>query len=390
MNCRFHLTMGMIVPHNLLKTSIVTLKQEIEQSKTSIKEVFDGDLAAHLKELRNKLDEMDGDIKEIHTAITSCEANQKSTKKLIQNLDSTFKELEIKYGEALKDCLEKASGVDSKLKDLESVQRQLLPLTEEQKIRSMLIDVDKAVDTATTVLQERNKLLDELMKNKPDLNKEELQEHLIPLREEAGEKKDKLFTLRHQLESQREKEAAQGPLLNELEVRRKDYEIWSKINSKLGSADGAKFREIIQGLMFRNLIHFANLQLKDLSGRYRLVQNSKEAMDIDVIDSYLANSVRSTATLSGGETFLVSLALALSLSKMASKKITIKSLFMDEGFGTLDDETLAIALGALDSLQAKGSSIGVISHVKELKDAIPAQIQVSKKGGGLSSVRIVG
>ncbi len=136
-----------------------------------------------------------------------------------------------------------------------------------------------------------------------------------------------------------------------------------------------------QGLTLDHLIHLANMQLVHLHSRYQLDRKKGEALEIEVIDTWQADAVRDTKTLSGGESFLVSLALALALSDLVSHKTKIDSLFLDEGFGTLDRETLDIALDALDNLNATGKMIGVISHVEALKERIPVQIEIKKMSG---------
>ena len=132
------------------------------------------------------------------------------------------------------------------------------------------------------------------------------------------------------------------------------------------------------------MVSHANAQLIKLTDRYLLVRDREQPLDLNVIDNYQAGEVRSTKNLSGGETFIVSLALALGLSKMASKKVRVDSLFLDEGFGTLDEDTLEIALETLASLRQDGKLIGVISHVVALKDRIATKILVEKVSGGRS------
>ncbi|SUB72986.1 Nuclease sbcCD subunit C [Pluralibacter gergoviae] len=125
----------------------------------------------------------------------------------------------------------------------------------------------------------------------------------------------------------------------------------------------------------------ANEQLSRLHGRYLLQRKASEALELEVVDTWQADAVRDTRTLSGGESFLVSLALALALSDLVSHRTRIDSLFLDEGFGTLDSETLDTALDALDALNASGKIIGVISHVEAMKERIPVQIRVRKING---------
>jgi exonuclease SbcC len=158
-------------------------------------------------------------------------------------------------------------------------------------------------------------------------------------------------------------------------------EDWGYLNALIGSKEGDKFRKFAQGLTLDNLVWLANNQLNRLHGRYLLQRKDSEALELQVVDIWQADAVRDTRTLSGGESFLVSLALALALSDLVSHKTRIDSLFLDEGFGTLDAETLDTALDALDTLNASGKTIGVISHVEAMKERIPVQIKVKKING---------
>ena len=128
-------------------------------------------------------------------------------------------------------------------------------------------------------------------------------------------------------------------------------------------------------------MHLANRQLQRLHGRYQLARRSDGELELEVVDTWQGDTARDCKTLSGGESFLVSLALALALSDLVSHKTSIDSLCLDEGFGTLDGETLEVALDALDSLNATGKTIGVISHVEALKERIPVQLKVHKGVG---------
>nr|WP_240910225.1 SbcC/MukB-like Walker B domain-containing protein [Desulfopila sp. IMCC35008] len=121
-----------------------------------------------------------------------------------------------------------------------------------------------------------------------------------------------------------------------------------------------------------------------MSDRYILLRDPDEPLELKIIDTYQAGEIRSIKNLSGGESFLVSLALALGLSNMASRNVQVDSLFLDEGFGTLDDESLQTALDILSSLHREGKLIGIISHVPSLRERIPAQIKVIKGVGGRS------
>ncbi|GAB3476565.1 SbcC/MukB-like Walker B domain-containing protein [Marinomonas epiphytica] len=153
-----------------------------------------------------------------------------------------------------------------------------------------------------------------------------------------------------------------------------------QLNYVIGSADGAKFRRFAQGLTLDHLIHLANQRLVLLHKRYQL-QRKGEGLALLVVDTWQGDVVRDTRTLSGGESFLVSLSLALALSDLVSHKTSIDSLFLDEGFGTLDPQTLETALDALDNLHASGKTIGIISHIEALKERIPVQIRLEKQSG---------
>lgn len=173
----------------------------------------------------------------------------------------------------------------------------------------------------------------------------------------------------------------QKSLIEEIEQNREALSDLAHLNGLIGSADGAKFRKFAQGLTLAHLVYLANQQLDRLHGRYQLQCQESDTLSLEVLDTWQGDAVRDTKTLSGGESFLVSLALALALSDLVSAKTSIDSLFLDEGFGTLDTETLEIALNALDSLNASGKMIGVISHVETLKERISVQIKVKKHSG---------
>ncbi|REG79423.1 AAA family ATPase [Marinomonas pollencensis] len=163
--------------------------------------------------------------------------------------------------------------------------------------------------------------------------------------------------------------------------RREAMKHLERLNYLIGSADGAKFRRFAQGLTLDHLVYLSNQHLLVLHKRYQLQRKQDEALALSVVDTWQANASRDTKTLSGGESFLVSLALALALSDLVSHKTSIDSLFLDEGFGTLDNETLESALDALDNLQSSGKTIGIISHIQALKERIPVQIRLTKQGG---------
>ncbi|RRW40946.1 SbcC/MukB-like Walker B domain-containing protein [Stutzerimonas stutzeri] len=178
-------------------------------------------------------------------------------------------------------------------------------------------------------------------------------------------------------------------LLAQIDAARAEMQRWGRIAALIGSSDGGAFRKIAQAYNLDLLVQHANVQLRQLARRYRLKRGGSP-LGLLVMDTEMGDELRSVHSLSGGETFLVSLALALGLASMASSKLRIESLFIDEGFGSLDPESLQIAMDALDSLQAQGRKVAVISHVAEMHERIPVQIQVQRQGNGQSGLKIVG
>lgn len=175
----------------------------------------------------------------------------------------------------------------------------------------------------------------------------------------------------------------------ELPVKESLSENWQKLNELFGSATGSKFKEIAQGYTLDVLLTYANKHLQELSKRYELRRIS-DTLGLQVIDLDMLGEIRSVHTLSGGESFLVSLALALGLSSLSSNRMKVESLFIDEGFGSLDADTLRVAMDALERLQTLGRKIGVISHVSEMNEHIATQIRVEKAVNGKSRIIIVG
>ncbi len=173
-------------------------------------------------------------------------------------------------------------------------------------------------------------------------------------------------------------------LKKQLEAQQKELHKWTLLNNLIGSATGDKFRKYAQGLTLTYLVALANKHLESLNPRYILQKHALNELGLCIKDSFQNDAQRSTATLSGGESFLLSLALALALSDMAGNRTKIESLFIDEGFGTLDPTALDAAISTLEQLQTTGKTIGIISHVPELKERVATQIFIKKKGGGRS------
>lgn len=163
---------------------------------------------------------------------------------------------------------------------------------------------------------------------------------------------------------------------------------WDELNRFFGSKDGYKFNNIAQGYTLDYLLLHANQYLNLLAPRYQLIRTPDKLL-LEVMDRDMLGERRTINSLSGGETFLVSLALSLALSSISSMSISIDSLFIDEGFGALDEDTLNTAMGAFEVLQASGRKVGIISHVKEVMQRVAVRIEVDKQGNGESLLRII-
>ncbi len=269
---------------------------------------------------------------------------------------------------------------NSRFKDQADFEAALLPV-DERKALEILNQAIVDRETRTTALLESLKKDLEILENQKKTDQsagqiaqalEETDQALMDIGSRKGE-------IRQTLTQESEKRLQQKALFQKIDRQKEIYDDWARLSDLIGSRDGAKFRRFAQGLTLEHLLVLANRRLSLLFGRYILVRKPGEDLGLEVKDTWQADTVRDTRTLSGGESFLVSLALALGLSDLVSSKTRIDSLFLDEGFGTLDPETLETALDALDHLNSGGRMIGVISHVEAMKERIATRIEVKQK-----------
>jgi len=215
---------------------------------------------------------------------------------------------------------------------------------------------------------------------------EELNKQLKEMEKQLVALQEKTITSKELLKTNSTNKANIKAQLTAIESQKKIVGRWNRLHMLIGSADGKKFRNFAQGLTFEMMVFHANKHLQKMNDRYILIRDHDHPLDLNVMDIYQADEIRSTKNLSGGESFLVSLALALGLSKMASQNIRVDSLFLDEGFGTLDEEALESALETLSGLRSENKLIGIISHVAALKERIPLQIEIIPGNRGNSSI----
>ncbi|MEE9438452.1 MAG: AAA family ATPase [Saprospiraceae bacterium] len=264
----------------------------------------------------------------------------------------------------------------------------------QEEISHIKIKKENLNNSATEIATEIRTISETLVKLKEhDDNEESIDMLKEKIKKAENERDEAIKSLgectnkiqRDNLDRERVKDKKQ--ILDKLQTK---LDKWSLLNKMIGDATGNKFANYAQGLTLQNLLVYANKRLTNLSDRYLLDLPKNDDGTLMVIDQYQGNIQRAVSTLSGGESFLISLSLALSLSDMASKNVQLESLFIDEGFGTLDQDTLDVAMNTLEKLQTESQKIvGVISHVETLKERINVQIKLDKNAQGYSTISVV-
>jgi exonuclease SbcC len=339
----------------------------------------------------------DKEERRLNQAVADAEKKEKKAGELHNKLEQSLN-IAKDRAESLKRRLEQQ---EPELKKLEtefsaalapvgfSDEEQFLAARLPAETRAELSSAAKALDDRQTDLKARQKdregrLTTETARKLTDEPLEELDPRFKEQEEVLKELRDAIAGLKHTLNENADAKERIKTKQAAIEAQKKELSRWRDLHELIGSADGKKYRNFAQGLTFDMLIAHANRQLQKMTDRYLLTRDDEQPLELDVVDNYQAGEIRSTKNLSGGESFLVSLSLALGLSQMASQKVRVDSLFLDEGFGTLDEEALETALETLANLQHDGKLIGVISHVSALKERIGTQIQVTPKSGGRS------
>ena len=339
-------------------------------------------LASTVEQARSLQSEANAQTQALHTDKVRLDGEQQAALSRKQAADSALQQLEARLSEWRAGHPGLDDATLARLLQHDDAQAQAL--------RAELATCDKAVEQAGVLAQERQKRLDEhLSQANGALSSEEVEAALAEVREQCeGLERDCGELRAQQMEDDRRREASQQ-LQEQVAQAFAEFERWGRLSDLIGSREGEKFRKLAQTYNLELLVRHANAQLRQLVRRYRLKRGGS-LLGLLVVDTEMGDEVRSVHSLSGGETFLVSLALALGLASMASSTLKIESLFIDEGFGSLDPESLQLAMDALDSLQAQGRKVAVISHVQEMHERIPVQIQVRRQGNGLSEIDVVG
>ena len=295
-------------------------------------------------------------------------------------------------------CDSLQTKIDEYLKtrnDISAEQLEMLinvSAAEIMNMRTMLEQLRNNVAAASTKVTERKRNIEEHQMSEsrplPEENMSVLVMALQKIDEQQSATFDEIGKLTAALIKDEENNRLFSQYKEEYEEKRKTAVAWNSLNTVLGSQKGDKLMRLVQGYTLDILLNVANGHLKEIAPRYRLERITHDKLAIKVIDLDVMSTGRSVHSLSGGETFLVSLALSLALSSISSNRMSIETLFIDEGFGSLDSETLKTAMRALEGLQHQGRKIGVISHLSEMLEQIPVKINVVKKGLGKSSVEI--
>jgi len=267
-----------------------------------------------------------------------------------------------------------------------------IPKAESCDLRARLSALDATLSSAAGTLATRQRDLDVALADgdTPDAG---ALAGLITEREHIGHARDLITrrvaeigqTLR--LDDEARLKAAAHTI--EIAAAEAEHAVWADVNAAIGESTGARFRRFAQSVTLRELLAIGDRKLGDLNPRYGLKQGSVSDLGIEIVDRDMVEEVRSPRSLSGGERFLVSLALALALAELEGKHSFVDTLFIDEGFGSLDRDTLDSAIDALERLQDQGRKVGVVTHVAAMIERIGIQVRVERQGGGRSRVRVV-
>lgn len=340
------------------------------------------------KELYNGTN-FEKEYNEIQTWFVKTQANIQSSNKIIKELKEELLPKQ-KTFDSDKTALENQVKLVG-FEDLKSCQAAILNSENAKALRDKKQALLLAIQTLVEQIKEQQCELDKLQENDDisvALEALLMQQTETNVLQEQVRKEQVEISVNLATQSQT-KEAIER-LQIQLQTLEKDNLKWELLEKYIGSADGKKFATFAQGLTLSRLMALANRRLTDLSDRYLLDKPGEQDEDeLMIVDLYMGNERRSVKTLSGGETFMISLSLALALSDLASKNIKLDSLFIDEGFGTLDPETLDLALNTLEKLQQEAQkNIGIISHVESIKERIATQIRLERNNRGFSQIII--
>jgi exonuclease SbcC len=368
------------------KNHLDTLKQQLADTKDKRKRLY-GDVIPDVEEKRltDAIADAESAEKSARTLFNDLQQKLATARSKVESRNKSIEQRTPKLTEAEEQFLQALRSSD--FSDEEAFKEARLSYEERESLSQKARELDNTETALETKLKDRiNRLELEQEKHLSDATFEDVQAQANKYDESLKQLRDEIATYKHALrENTAAIERIQGKKLA-IESQIQRCARWDSLHNLIGSADGKKYRTFAQGLTFELMVAHANRQLEKMTDRYLLIRDESQPLELNVVDNYQAGEIRSTKNLSGGESFIVSLTLALGLSQMASKKVRVDSLFLDEGFGSLDEETLETALEALSALQQDGKLIGIISHVSALKERINTQISITPLSGGRSTI----
>lgn len=379
------------------ENQIKLLNGEIESIQLAINEVVEklkkllGDLDAGKEKARLQMeyeqaiaraDAQSAALNQLEVSAAGLAERKQATEKSLTGLRTKLAQLSAE--------LEK-EAIALDFSGLEAVRAALLPGAEAAMLQEKQLYFGRENQTYTTTLSALQMELEAALQREfPETDIEVIEQKIAELDGEMKRISEKIGEIQGILDREKTQEKALKVLMEKIERQKRECLRWEKLHELIGHNKGEKFRKFAQGLTLQRLIYNANQHLERLNGRYHIRRKNPENLDLEIIDTFQADNVRSMNTLSGGELFLASLAMALGLSDLAGHKTRIESLFIDEGFGALDEHALETAISTLETLQQRGVTIGIISHIRELKERIAVQINVKKMANGFSTVEVIG
>ncbi|EXB27564.1 AAA domain protein [Acinetobacter baumannii 1437282] len=277
----------------------------------------------------------------------------------------------------------------TQFEELQLSQLLAISSTQEQQIRLTLQNAERVLSEAAYALKTAQQQLNEHQQQQPEIQQEQLSELIQLNQDKLQQQLEQRDQYKVQLELHQQNLAKQKQFAEQIQQIQQQEHRWNKISSLIGDSKGKDFRDLAQQYNLDILLEYANQQLAMLSQRYTL-KRLDNSLSLAIIDHDMDGEIRSVASLSGGESFLTALAISLAIANMASGSMKIESLFIDEGFGTLDASSLHMVMNALDQLQSQGRKVILISHIQEMHERIPVQIQVQPVGSGSSRIEVVG
>ncbi|TXH69235.1 MAG: exonuclease SbcC [Thiothrix sp.] len=372
-----------------LHTQVQTLQQQLQNQQAQRQALLEGQAVTAVEQrCQVQLKKSAAQVEEAQQQLAELTHQQIRAAESLAQSQASLNQVEIQQGLAQQALAEQLAGFNLDFTELQSL-LAYSPAWRQQE-QQALQALATAVSQAQAVLNERQAQLLQHQQLSPKIDALEAvaaaqQAHLLNLHIARQASQELILVLREDLQRREQAQHLQA----ELEELSSQARVWGQLNELIGSADGKKFRNFAQQYSLDVLLSFANRHLADLSRRYTL-RRVRESLALLVLDQDMGGEIRSVHSLSGGESFLVSLALALGLASLSSQRVKVESLFIDEGFGSLDADSLRVAMDALDQLQAQGRKVGVISHVQEMTERIAVQIQVKRLSGGQSHIKVSG